>query len=98
MRFQTSRLRYRAHLSSLSAHSSLRIEGPFTMSAAPDPNAEKTFVHADGKLAEHMCHVVLIELTLMRASELRRIHREHRPDDCGVHLQAAVYMVERGES
>lgn len=63
-----------------------------------DPDAHSMFVDAEGQLAEHMCQVRLIGLTFARAFELRRIHSQHRPDDCRVHLQVAVWLSERGES
>jgi hypothetical protein len=60
---------------------------------SPDPLHHRTFVQADGKLAEFMCHVHLLELTLVRARELRYIHRLHRPDECIVHLEAAYLIL-----
>ncbi|MBO0856309.1 MAG: hypothetical protein J2P18_21365 [Nocardia sp.] len=57
--------------------------------AVPD----KTFVHADGKLAETMCRVHLMELTPQRAEELLRIHQHHRPDECIVHLEVAYLLM-----
>ncbi|WP_280271658.1 hypothetical protein [Nocardia wallacei] len=59
----------------------------------PDPVPHKTFVHADGKLAEFMCQVYLMDLTPARAWELRRIHRSHHPDECMVHLEAASLLL-----
>ncbi|MFG3616108.1 hypothetical protein [Nocardia sp. NPDC047654] len=61
----------------------------------PFPSAEdhKTFVQADGKLAEHMCKVHLLDLTPERAEKLRNIHARHRPDDCLVHLAAAYLLL-----
>lgn len=54
-------------------------------------------MHADGKLAEFMCQVHLMELTPERAEELRHIHRAHHPDECVVHLEAAyLLMIEDG--
>ncbi|WP_174188491.1 hypothetical protein [Nocardia barduliensis] len=58
-----------------------------------DPLQHKTFVQADGMLAECMCQVHLLELTVGRARELRRIHRLHRPDECIVHLEAAYFLL-----
>ncbi len=52
-----------------------------------------TFVDADGKLAEWLCDVQLLNLTTKRAQQLRRIHQLHRPDDCSVHLAAAVLLL-----
>ncbi|WP_280477456.1 hypothetical protein [Nocardia asiatica] len=64
---------------------------------SPDPSVHRTFVQADGILAEHMCKVHLLALTLGRARELRRIHRLHHPDECIVHLEAAYFLlVEEG--
>lgn len=60
----------------------------------PDPLHHKTFVQADGKLAEFMCHVHVTDLTPVRARELRHIHRHHLPDDCMVHLAAAVMLLD----
>jgi hypothetical protein len=59
----------------------------------PEPLEQKTFVHADGRLAEFMCQVHLLELTPERAEELRHIHRFHHPDDCIVHLQATYLLL-----
>ncbi|WP_245547931.1 hypothetical protein [Nocardia pneumoniae] len=53
----------------------------------------KTFVQADGMLAEYMCQVHLMELTADRARELRHIHRAHPPDECVVHLEAAYLLL-----
>ncbi|OXR39838.1 hypothetical protein B7C42_08079 [Nocardia cerradoensis] len=52
----------------------------------------KTFVHADGKLAEFLCQVYLMELSVERAWQLRHIHRHHHPDECLVHLEAAYLL------
>ncbi|KZM71851.1 hypothetical protein [Nocardia terpenica] len=57
-----------------------------------DPLPYKNYVHADGKLAEFMCQVYLMDLTIERARELRHIHRFHHPDECLVHL-AATYLL-----
>ncbi len=57
-----------------------------------DALPHRTFVHADGKLAEFMCQVYLLELTSERARELRHIHRHHHPDECLVHLEAAYLL------
>ncbi|TLG18040.1 hypothetical protein FEK35_02710 [Nocardia cyriacigeorgica] len=51
------------------------------------------YVHADGVLAEVMCQVHLVGLTLPRAWELRYAHRFHRPDECIVHLEAAHLLL-----
>lgn len=59
----------------------------------PDPLPHRTFVHADSKLAEFMCQVSLLELTVERARELRRIHRFDHPDECIVHLEAAYLLL-----
>ncbi|APE38113.1 hypothetical protein BOX37_07750 [Nocardia mangyaensis] len=56
--------------------------------------ADRTFVHADGPLAEILCDAYLMELTVIRARQLRECHGMHRPDDCWVHLQAAVKLVD----
>lgn len=69
--------------------------GEFGMNR-PEPTPERTFVQADGKLAEFMCQVHLMELTLDRAEELRHIHRHHHPDDCIVHLEAAYLLLMTG--
>lgn len=63
----------------------------------PDPANTNTFVNADGILAEFMCQVHLLELTVDRAYELRHIHRFHRPDECVVHLEAAYLLLDEGE-
>lgn len=60
---------------------------------SPDPLRQRTFVHADGKLAEFMCQVHLLELTSERAEVLRHIHRTHHPDECVVHLEAAYLLL-----
>lgn len=57
-----------------------------------NPRQHRTFVQADGKLAEFMCQVYLIELTVERARELMHIHRFHHPDECVVHLEAALLL------
>ncbi|MBF6340652.1 hypothetical protein IU450_32860 [Nocardia abscessus] len=54
---------------------------------------DSTFVYADGPLAEAMCQVHLLDLTVGRARELRDIHREHHPDGCVVHLEAAYLLL-----
>lgn len=59
----------------------------------PEPLEQRTFVQADGKLAEFMCRVHLMELTPERARELRHVHRFHRPDECIVHLEAAYLLL-----
>lgn len=59
----------------------------------PDPLRHRTFVHADGKLAEFMCQVHLLELTIERARELRCIHRFHHPEECIVHLESAYLLL-----
>ncbi|WP_067902824.1 hypothetical protein [Nocardia vaccinii] len=58
----------------------------------PEPLGHRTFVHADGLLAEFMCQVHLIELTRERARQLRFVHRHHPPDECLVHLEAAFML------
>ena len=58
-----------------------------------NPSGHRTFVHADGVLAEFMCQVSLMELTVERAHELRHIHRFHHPDECVVHLEAAYLLL-----
>lgn len=58
-----------------------------------DPSQHRTFVQADGMLAEFMCQVHLLELTRERARELRYIHRLHRPDECIVHLEASCLLL-----
>lgn len=58
-----------------------------------NPMDHNTFVHADGRLAEFMCQVHLLELSIERAWELRHIHRFHHPDECIVHLQAAHLLL-----
>ncbi|WP_245660098.1 hypothetical protein [Nocardia gamkensis] len=40
-----------------------------------------------------MCHAHLMELTVLRAQELREIHRRHHPDECVVHLEAAYLLL-----
>ncbi|MBF6171320.1 hypothetical protein [Nocardia blacklockiae] len=62
-----------------------------------DPLQHRTFVHADGMLAEHMCQVSLMGLTVARARELRRIHSSHHPDECFVHLEAAYLLMVEGD-
>ncbi len=62
-----------------------------------NPSKQRAFVHADGVLAEWMCHVHLIELTIARARELREIHCTHPPDDCTVHLEAAYLLFSEEE-
>ncbi|WP_083905324.1 hypothetical protein [Nocardia transvalensis] len=59
----------------------------------PEPLGDRAFVHADGRLAEFMCQVYLMELTVERARELRYIHRFHSPDECIVHLEAAYLLL-----
>lgn len=59
----------------------------------PEPLSHRTFVQADGKLAEFMCQVHLMDLTVERAWDLRDIHRFHHPDDCIVHLEAAYLLL-----
>ncbi len=63
----------------------------------PDPLPHRTFVQADGKLAEFMCQVSLMDLTLNRARELRNIHRFHHPDECIVHLEAAYLLLDESD-
>ncbi|PSR62272.1 hypothetical protein C8258_25650 [Nocardia sp. MDA0666] len=58
-----------------------------------EPLRYRTFVHADGRLAEFMCQVHLMELTVERARELRHIHRFHHPDECLVHSEAAYLLL-----
>lgn len=66
---------------------------------APKPRghrspADRTYIQADGLLAEVLCSAYLLELTAIRAQELRESHGMHRPDECWVHLQAAVKLLE----
>ncbi|WP_433194009.1 hypothetical protein ACQP1G_35300 [Nocardia sp. CA-107356] len=63
-----------------------------------NPLNHRTFVQADGVLAEYMCQVHLMELTRERAHQLLRIHRYHHPDDCAVHAEAAYLLVCEDES
>ncbi|AXK87757.1 hypothetical protein SAMN05421776_13216 [Nocardia farcinica] len=66
--------------------------------ATPEPLNHKTFVQADGMLAEFMCQVQLLDLTVERARELLYIHRHHHPDECIVHLEAAcLLLIEDGD-
>lgn len=58
-----------------------------------DPYNSTAFVQADGVLAEHLCRVRLLDLTVGRARELRYIHRYHHPDECLVHLAAAYFLL-----
>ncbi|MGW4090225.1 hypothetical protein [Nocardia sp. NPDC004750] len=60
---------------------------------SPDHLPHRVFVQADGMLAEFMCQVHLLDLTLERARELRYIHRLHRPDECIVHLEASCLLL-----
>ncbi len=55
---------------------------------------DRTYVDADGRLAEIWCHAELLNLTVKRARELVHIHACHPPDDCNVHLAAAVMLCE----
>ncbi|WP_245672506.1 hypothetical protein [Nocardia anaemiae] len=49
-------------------------------------------------LAEFMCQVQLLDLTVERARELLYIHRRHHPDECIVHLEAAyLLLIEDGD-
>ncbi len=61
--------------------------------SVPDFMGHRAFVYADGWLAEFMCQVSLMELTVERARELRYVHRFHSPDECLVHLEAAYLLV-----
>jgi hypothetical protein len=58
-----------------------------------NPGGDCTFVQADGVLAEVMCQVRLLELTVERARQLLYIHCEHHPDECMVHLEAAYLLL-----
>ncbi|WP_216914124.1 hypothetical protein [Nocardia noduli] len=51
------------------------------------------YVRADSRLAEHLCGLRLTDLTVERARELRKLHNDHRPDDCRVHLAAAARLL-----
>ncbi|WP_174185342.1 hypothetical protein [Nocardia barduliensis] len=62
-----------------------------------NPGAHSTFVHADGVLAEVMCRVHLLELTVERARQLLQLHCEHHPDECMVHLEAAYLLLIEGD-
>ncbi len=63
----------------------------------PDQPQRKEYVKADGKLAERWCHAHLLELTVPRALDLQCIHGTHRPDDCFVHLQVAMFLLEAND-
>ncbi|GAB2694815.1 hypothetical protein [Nocardia thraciensis] len=52
------------------------------------------FVHADGVLAEWLCHARVIGLTPQRAEHLLRIHGDDPPGDCPVHLAALQLLTE----
>lgn len=58
---------------------------------------DRTFVYANGPLAEVLCDAYLMELTVERARELRESHRRHQPDECCVHLQAAARQLLSGD-
>ncbi|MFI6958511.1 hypothetical protein ACIBJI_34210 [Nocardia sp. NPDC050408] len=60
--------------------------------------SHRTFVQAEGVLAEYMCQVHLMELTPKRARQLLEIHRYHHPDDCVVHAEAAYLLLSENES
>lgn len=55
----------------------------------PDFPRSNMFVAADGHLAEYLCHVELLDLTIERAAQLRVLHDHHAPDTCRV-LAAAL--------
>lgn len=59
----------------------------------PGPLNHRTFIQADGILAEFICQAHLIELTVERALELLDIHRHHHPDECIVHLESAYLLL-----
>ncbi|MGN2635058.1 hypothetical protein ACTD5D_02445 [Nocardia takedensis] len=59
----------------------------------PEPLRHRTFVQAEGMLAEFMCQVHLMELSVGRAEQLRHIHRFHHPDECVVHMEAAYFLL-----
>ncbi|MGY1947344.1 hypothetical protein [Nocardia asiatica] len=62
-----------------------------------NPGGSTTFVQADGVLAEVMCQVCLLGLTVERARQLLDIHCEHHPDECLVHLEAAYLLMIEGD-
>ncbi|WP_280475909.1 hypothetical protein [Nocardia asiatica] len=64
---------------------------------ASNPGGDTTFVQADGVLAEVMCQVCLLGLTVERARQLLDIHCEHHPDECLVHLEAAYLLMIEGD-
>ncbi|WP_405182028.1 hypothetical protein OG225_13635 [Nocardia sp. NBC_01377] len=61
------------------------------MPYAPERRA---FVHANSRLAEHLCGLHVTDLTVARARRLQKIHGEHHPDDCLIHLAAAAMLLE----
>ncbi|MEV6325921.1 hypothetical protein AB0M45_32860 [Nocardia sp. NPDC051787] len=54
-------------------------------------------VHADGPLAEHLCRVRLINLTVEHAHQLCWLHRHHPPDDYLVHLAPLHLLADLGQ-
>lgn len=57
----------------------------------PDPLHPNMFIAADGRLAEYLCHVELLDLTAERAEQLRALHLDHTAD-CLVLAATELHM------
>ncbi|NNH71026.1 hypothetical protein HLB23_14325 [Nocardia uniformis] len=57
-----------------------------------EPAHTNMFIAADSELAEVLCHVELLALTVHRAKQLHRIHRDHPHDDCRVIAATTLQM------
>lgn len=60
--------------------------------SAPTPTSSHMFVHADGPLAEFLCHVELLGLTPTRAEILHALHDDHPHDACLVVTATELHL------
>ncbi len=56
------------------------------------PALPHMFVHADGELAEYLCHVELLGLTRSRAEVLHALHHGCRREDCLVIAATELHL------
>ncbi len=58
----------------------------------PAPTPSHMFVRADSVLAEHLCHVEVLDMTESRATVLHSLHRDHSSAECLVVTAAELHL------